>query len=145
MSSSGLTNPETEEIRTLSAGLRTHLPGPLKPRLLHNDLHAWNVMVDWEATRLTGIIDWSDAGVGDPAIEFAGMPLPFASKMLAAYKASGGQVDPGFKKRTVYAWLERAIWEISALDAEANKRHWWRWPEGGWPVAKAQIHAFLNS
>jgi aminoglycoside phosphotransferase (APT) family kinase protein len=45
--------------------------GPL--RLLHHDLAAEHILVDPETGNLTGVIDWSDVALGDPALDFAGL------------------------------------------------------------------------
>src|SRR5262249_9986438 len=41
---------------------------------VHNDVHEWNIMCTREG-RLLALIDWGDAGWGDPALEFAAIPL----------------------------------------------------------------------
>ena len=43
--------------------------GPLV--LVHNDLLAEHVLVDPQQQRATGVIDWGDVALGDPAIDFA--------------------------------------------------------------------------
>ena len=39
--------------------------------LVHNDLWAEHILVDSRSDRVSGIIDWSDIVIGDPAIDFA--------------------------------------------------------------------------
>ena len=39
--------------------------------LVHNDLWAEHILVDSRSGRVSGIIDWGDAVIGDPAIDFA--------------------------------------------------------------------------
>jgi aminoglycoside phosphotransferase (APT) family kinase protein len=39
--------------------------------LVHNDLWAEHILVDSRSGRVSGIIDWSDTVIGDPAIDFA--------------------------------------------------------------------------
>lgn len=41
------------------------------PVLLHNDLHGENMVYDRATGKITGIFDFSDAGLGDYAIDFA--------------------------------------------------------------------------
>jgi aminoglycoside 2''-phosphotransferase len=59
------------------------------PTLVHRDLVAEHVLVDPLTGQLTGVIDWGDAGIDDPAVDFAGMRrqlgAEFAQQMLAAY------------------------------------------------------------
>jgi aminoglycoside 2''-phosphotransferase len=59
------------------------------PTLVHRDLVAEHVLFDLAAGHLTGVIDWGDAGIDDPAVDFAGVRRQlgdeFAQQMLAAY------------------------------------------------------------
>ncbi len=43
------------------------------PRLVHNDLWAEHILVDLRSGGVSGIIDWGDAVIGDPAVDFAGL------------------------------------------------------------------------
>jgi aminoglycoside phosphotransferase (APT) family kinase protein len=66
--------------------------------LVHNDLGAEHLLEGGGA--LTGVIDWTDAAVSDPAVDFA-RPLrdfgpAFLARVLAAY---GGAPDGGFGDR----------------------------------------------
>ncbi|MBD0329510.1 MAG: phosphotransferase [Thermoleophilia bacterium] len=57
------------------------------PRLLHADIGPEHVLSAGD--RLTGVIDWGDARIGDPALDLAwalhGTPVPFGEAVLAAY------------------------------------------------------------
>lgn len=44
-----------------------------EPSLVHDDLMGSNILVNQLTGKLTGILDWSDAKVGDPAADFAGL------------------------------------------------------------------------
>jgi aminoglycoside 2''-phosphotransferase len=59
------------------------------PTLVHRDLVAEHVLFDPATGHLTGVIDWGDAGIDDPAVDFAGMRRQlgeeFAQQMMAAY------------------------------------------------------------
>lgn len=56
---------------------------PAPPRLLHYDVHGCNVIV---AAAGATLIDWADAGWGDPAAEFASMPIAHVAEALAGYE-----------------------------------------------------------
>lgn len=43
------------------------------PRVTHNDLNAEHLLLDPVTRRLTGIFDWNDAALGDPAVDFVGL------------------------------------------------------------------------
>ncbi len=86
------------------------------PVFLHNDLHAGNTMVEPGTMRLTGLIDWGDAGWGDPAVDFHRIPawaLPWA---LEGY----GSHDPGLPGRALAGMIDEV------LDATIDE--WQPWP-----------------
>jgi aminoglycoside phosphotransferase (APT) family kinase protein len=58
------------------------LPAPAQPEVIcHGDFHPLNLMVDGD--RLTGVIDWANAAIGEPAWDVAGL------RVIALY------ADPG--------------------------------------------------
>ena len=79
------------------AGALTHA---FTPALAHRDLGPEHVLVEDGA--VTGVIDWADAAVQDPAIDFAwvlhGVGDEFARAALAAY----GDVDDSFRGRALF-------------------------------------------
>ncbi|MCB8932137.1 MAG: aminoglycoside phosphotransferase family protein [Chthonomonadaceae bacterium] len=101
--------------------------------LLHQDIHPWNVFVDPETRQLTALIDWGDAAIGDPAFEFASMPVFALPAMLEGYRAEGGAPDKGFVARALWNGLSLALWEIRELDPELYDPRWWRFGPDGWP------------
>jgi aminoglycoside phosphotransferase (APT) family kinase protein len=52
---------------TVEAILRQPVPPPAARTLIHGDLGAEHVFVD--AGEITGVIDWGDAAIGDPALD----------------------------------------------------------------------------
>jgi aminoglycoside phosphotransferase (APT) family kinase protein len=76
-----------------------------QPAVIHADLGREHMLCDPEG-RLVGVIDWTDAHVGDPALDFAwlltGLGARFASELLDAYE---GEVDPTFVDRAAFYHL----------------------------------------
>lgn len=70
--------------------------------LIHGDIQADHTLVDKNG-RLTGVLDWADAYITDPALDFAGLlnewSWAFLERVLAAYEALGGAVDPDARRR----------------------------------------------
>ncbi|TDC47947.1 aminoglycoside phosphotransferase family protein [Jiangella ureilytica] len=71
--------------------------GPTLLTFCHNDLGAEHLLVDGAA--ITGVIDWSDAAVADPAVDLARLyrdlgPAVF-ERIAAAYTGDPDAVDPG--------------------------------------------------
>jgi aminoglycoside phosphotransferase (APT) family kinase protein len=106
-------------------------PGPL--RLTHDDLSPEHLLVDPETGELVGILDWSDALLGDPARDFA--PLvgwhgwSFVDEVLRNYPH---RVDHGFRERLRFMarvlsmlWLaETREWTPDATDDIARHIRW---------------------
>lgn len=71
-----------------------------EPRLLHADLGPAHVLA--RDDELTGIIDWSDARIGDPALDLAWAlnetPSSFADAVLERY----GSADPRLPERALF-------------------------------------------
>lgn len=57
-----------------------------KPCLLHNDVHEMNLMCSRDGS-LLAVIDWGDAGWGDPALEFAKIPLAAVPSVMTGYES----------------------------------------------------------
>lgn len=101
--------------------------------LIHQDIHPWNVFVDPQTRGLSAIIDWGDTALGDPAFEFASMPVFALPAMLEGYEAEGGRMDKGFAARALWNGVSLALWEIRELDPVRFDPRWWRLGPEGWP------------
>jgi aminoglycoside 2''-phosphotransferase len=70
-----------------------------KPVLVHRDLNT-NILFDKERMEVSGVIDWGDASIGDPAFDFCGFlhsqGRGFVERILKDYK---GSVDEYFWRR----------------------------------------------
>jgi aminoglycoside phosphotransferase (APT) family kinase protein len=92
------------------------------PRLLHGDFRAGNVVVDPASGRLAGVIDWGNAAVGDPALDFMTLVIwrgwAFMRRALDAYALP---VDDGFLDRVRYHARLQALQALRAL-ADAVRR-----------------------
>jgi aminoglycoside phosphotransferase (APT) family kinase protein len=71
-----------------------------EPRLIHADLGPAHILTSGD--ELTGIIDWSDARIGDPALDLAwalnGTPAAFGDTVLEAY----GSADARLPERALF-------------------------------------------
>jgi aminoglycoside phosphotransferase (APT) family kinase protein len=70
--------------------------------LIHGDIAGAHLLLD-RASKLRGVIDFGDAMVADPALDFAGVlndfSWAFLERVLAAYEAAGGAVDADARRR----------------------------------------------
>jgi len=71
---------------------------PKQTALIHGDLHAGHILIDHEA-RVTGLIDWTEARVDDPAHNFGVHLTLFGEealkKLIQSYQNAGGYVWRG--------------------------------------------------
>jgi len=86
-----------------------------EPVFIHRDLSGdHHILCDPEKPEITGIIDWEDSCIGDPAIDFTGLywdcQEKFTKRVLADY---GGKVDKTFWERTIFYYKIGAFHEIS--------------------------------
>ena len=72
--------------------------------VIHADLGPEHVLCDDGA--VTGVIDWGDVRLGDPALDFAwllhGVGETFAEELLAAYRERGGPFDAKLRRRALF-------------------------------------------
>lgn len=77
---------------------------PEETALIHGDLHAGHILID-ERTRVTGFIDWTEAAVTDPAVDFVAQYRTFGEdaldKLIAAYAKAGGRVWRGMADHVI--------------------------------------------
>ena len=80
---------------------------PAHSVLIHGDLHPAHILVDGEH-RVTGLLDWTEARVSDPATDFA---LLFATlgadslrRLLDRYREAGGRSWPRMEEHIAEAW-----------------------------------------
>jgi aminoglycoside phosphotransferase (APT) family kinase protein len=97
-------------IERLAEELRPRVAEVSEPRFIHDDIHAMNVMCS-SSGELLAIIDWGDAGWGDPALDFAAIPFDDVPSALQGYEAEA----PGLLGRDPEA---RIVWNklLDALD-----------------------------
>jgi hypothetical protein len=80
---------------------------------VHSDLAAEHILLDPATHQVTGIIDWSEISVGDPAIDFAGMfhwgGLDFLNAVLSHYRH---HLDAGLRERARILAVARGIGDI---------------------------------
>ncbi|WP_163779384.1 phosphotransferase family protein [Myxococcus vastator] len=82
------------------------------PRLVHGDFAAEHVLVDARGAP-TGVIDWSDACVGDPARDLAGLLHWGGAPMLASALETYGAVSPAVLTRARWFAACRAVADIA--------------------------------
>ena len=106
----------------LEAGVDVHPPST--PVVVHNDLAAEHILLDPAAHKVTGIIDWSDIAISDPAADFAGMfhwgGEAFVNAVLSNYD---GHLDDLVLRRARFMAACRGVADV-AFGLETHRREY---------------------
>jgi Ser/Thr protein kinase RdoA (MazF antagonist) len=79
--------------------------------LVHGDIQDTNLMVTADGHRYLALIDWGSACYGEPAWDFAGIPLRAVPCMLEGYRqASPTTRDEVTEPRILWRHLQLALW-----------------------------------
>jgi aminoglycoside phosphotransferase (APT) family kinase protein len=65
----GSQTDDISEMTEVAAWLAAHRPADGAPALIHNDFKFDNVIFDPSLTRITGVLDWEMATIGDPLMD----------------------------------------------------------------------------
>jgi len=83
--------------------------------LIHGDIAGPHLLLD-DDSNLTGVIDFGDAMLADPALDFAGIlnefSWSFLERVLAAYEAAGGAIDGRARDRARFYIEVEPIFQI---------------------------------
>ncbi len=100
------------------------LPYEGASRLVHNDLWAEHILVDPHSGGVSGIIDWGDAIISDPAVDFAGLYTWYGEKWLENVLAYySGTQDTEIISRSRYLATCLAIHNIT-LGQDIGRAQW---------------------
>ncbi len=108
-------------VRYLENDTLVSFQGP--PSLVHNDIWAEHILIDTCSGGVSGIIDWADAVIGDPAIDFACLYAwygkSWSENVLAHYT---GKLDAEVISRSRYLAVCLAIHCIALGQAQGLVR-----------------------
>lgn len=92
--------------------------------LVHNDLWAEHILVDSRSDRVSGIIDWGDIVIGDPAIDFACLYAWYGESLLEnVLMHYTGKLDAEVISRSRYLAACLAIHNIT-LGRDMDRIQW---------------------
>ncbi|MFA5030097.1 MAG: aminoglycoside phosphotransferase family protein [Patescibacteria group bacterium] len=80
----------------------------------HNDIAPQHILFDQKRQKLTGIIDFGDLAIGDPAVDFFRLNVYSKSFVEQVFKAYGGRLDKLFFDR------EKAYQDLTLLHRLAH-------------------------
>lgn len=58
-----------------------HLSPEYRPALIHNDIKGEHILISPQSGWVTGILDWADAGIGNAAVDIAGLVLTVGNNL----------------------------------------------------------------
>lgn len=101
-----------KEISLLIHKLQAAVREEAKRCFLHSDISAMNIMCT-RSDKLLALIDWGDAGWGDPTFEFARIPLLAIPYVLEGYREVAPDLLDGttLKERIIWDKLDYALEE----------------------------------
>lgn len=85
-------------------------------RPIHGDFWYGNLLVDPDQQRLTGVIDWENVSIDDPAQDLATLRHAtdaFLTHTVRAYTAHGGTIDDDILSRAQWHWEFREFTGIA--------------------------------
>ncbi len=102
---------DRDEAASLTRFLKSPPCGPYAPSLVHGDLAAEHVLLDAGGT-VSGVIDWSDAMIGDRALDLAGLVHWGGEEMLTEALETYGACDVETLARARWFAACRAVADI---------------------------------
>jgi aminoglycoside 2''-phosphotransferase len=123
-----LTSPEQRAVASFWDGYLDDATNfDFAPVLIHRDLSDEHILMDPETSKLTGVIDWGDVSIGDPAIDFAGLynalGEPFARLVFDAYAGDERHEDAAFWRRVRFYAEIVPFYEIIFGRLEGDEGH----------------------
>jgi aminoglycoside 2''-phosphotransferase len=106
----------------LRAALERYLAGGAEweclPALLHGDVSPEHVLVDAEAAKVSGVIDWGDVSIGDPARDFIYIYEDWGPKFLSCVlRGYERESSVRLRSRVHFHYLVSQLdWTLSVLE-----------------------------
>jgi aminoglycoside 2''-phosphotransferase len=82
-----------------------------KPSLIHADLGFENILISPSSGKLSGVLDWGYAQIGDPALDFSHLIIDRAGLGQEVVRLYGSK-DLGFRKRVQWYVESEAFFDM---------------------------------
>ena len=111
-------------LHTWCEQLADGLPETVTPTLVHGDLAPQNLLASLDGT-LTGIVDWGDAALADPATDFAKLPPWWLPPVVEGYQHELGEgIEHPWEVRALWYHLTWALGRLDDPEPRPGVRHW---------------------
>jgi aminoglycoside 2''-phosphotransferase len=91
-----------------------------QPTLIHGDLRPYHILTDSETRRITGVIDFGVAGIGDPASDFGTLINTYGESFVAKMKKSYPNLDEFMPRARFYAQALELQWVWFGIEFGEN-------------------------
>ena len=109
LSSGLLAKDVADDISELIDQLQNAVHENISTCFLHSDIHDMNIMCTRD-DKLLAVIDWGDAGWGDPTFDFAQIPLDAMSLVLEGYTEIAPEILPEtLPELTIWDKIDRGL------------------------------------
>jgi aminoglycoside 2''-phosphotransferase len=100
-----------------------------EPVLIHGDLGVYHILYDLTQGRITGVIDFGTAGLGDPASDFACLIQALGERFLQRMARFSPAIAPALDRARFRAGALELEWALHAI--RSNEASWWLAHIGG--------------
>ncbi|MEJ2291456.1 MAG: phosphotransferase [Deinococcales bacterium] len=86
------------------------------PRLVHGDLAPDHLLVEASAPRLSGVLDFGTAGLGDPAVDLAALLYHYGESLVAPVLVDAPDLTACLPRARFWAGTLELQWALAALE-----------------------------
>ena len=97
--------------------------------LIHGDLAPYHILFDMDKSKITGVIDFGVAGVGDPASDIGSLITAYGESFVSKMKATYPNLDSFLPRARFYAQSIELQWVL--LGIETSETFWFTAHLGG--------------
>lgn len=88
-----------------------------QPAFIHGDLASYHILFDEQTCRITGVIDFGMAGLGDPASDIGNLINIYGESFVRKMRQAYPQMDRYLPRARFYAQLLELEWTLRGLES----------------------------
>jgi len=90
------------------------------PSLIHGDLRPYHILIDSQSCKVTGVIDFGVAGIGDPASDLGTLINSYGESFVSKMKNSYPSLEEYLPRARFYAQSIELHWVLLGLELGEN-------------------------
>jgi aminoglycoside 2''-phosphotransferase len=91
-------------------------------KMIHGDIPPYHIIFDGQKKRISGIIDFGSAGLGDPAIDFGSIVYHYGESLMNRFYKVYAEAETYLKRARFYAGEKEIRWLLTGI--ERNDVRW---------------------